>query len=211
MVEIINAYAQASAEVTGRAAFGDRVLRAMTDIPRHEFVPPEIQPYAYADGPLPIGHEKTISQPFIVALMVDLLSVEPEDNVLEVGTGLGYCAAILGQLAEKVYSVEIIQELADGALTRLGHVPYDNITVRVGNGYYGWSEHAPFDKILVAAAPEQIPAPLVEQLRPGGRMVLPLGTPDNEQHLIVVDKAPNGELDTRQVLPVRFAPLVMAH
>lgn len=211
MVQIINAHTQVSSNVTGRSALSPQVVEAMQEIPRHEFVPEDIQPYAYADGPLPIGYDKTISQPFIVALMVDLLDLQKQDKVLEIGTGLGYQAAVISWLASKVYTVDIIEELATGAierLERLGH--YQNIEVRVGNGYYGWSDQAPFDKIIVAAAPEQIPTPLIEQLRPGGRMVLPLGEADAQQ-LILIDKDETGDVRSQEILPVRFAQLVIAH
>jgi protein-L-isoaspartate(D-aspartate) O-methyltransferase len=211
MVEIIAAYAQASEEITGRSAFHDAVIRSMGEVPRHEFVPKDVQNYAYADGPLPIGHDKTISQPFIVALMVDLLAIEADDEILEVGTGLGYCAAVMSKLADKVFSMEIIEELATGARQRLNQFDYSNVEIRIGNGYYGWQEHAPYDKILVAAAPEQPPAPLIEQLKPGGRMVLPLGPLDEEQQLMLLKKDHTGSISMEPVLPVRFAPLVMAH
>jgi len=211
MVQVINAYAQACEEVTGRPAFANKVINAMAEVPRHEFVPTEMQAYAYADGPLPIGHDKTISQPFIVALMVDLLDIDQNDKILEVGTGLGYCAAVMARLGAGVYSVEIIEELAQSAQQRLQNAGSANVTVRVGNGYYGWQEQAPYDKIILAAAPEHIPATLLAQLKPGGRMVLPLGPLDQEQHLLLLEKDLQGNLNTSKVLPVRFASLVMAH
>lgn len=164
----------------GKAALAKPVMEAMGHVPRHEFVPLELQPYAYADTPLPIGCDKTISQPFIVALMTDLLGVEPTDAVLEIGTGLGYQAAILAELARKVYSVEIIEELAQQAEQRLRRLGYTNIELKLGNGYYGWPEHAPFDKIIVTAAPDLIPPPLIDQLKPEGRMVIPAGLPEAE-------------------------------
>lgn len=211
MVQIIAAYAQASEEVTGRAIFDADLIRVMGEVPRHDFVPQEVQPYAYADGPLPIGHDKTISQPFIVALMIDLLGLDPQDKVLEVGTGLGYCAAIMARLAASVYTMEIIEELASDARERLGRASADNVEIRVGNGYYGWPDEAPFDKILVAAAPEQPPRALLEQLKPGGRMVCPLGPVDEDQQLVLLEKDQRGDVRSTGVLPVRFAPLVMAH
>ena len=149
----------------------------MAKVPRHEFVPVEVQPYAYLNMPIPIGFDKTISQPFIVAVMTDLLELKPDDVVLEIGTGLGYQAAVLAELADRVYSVEIIEELAQRAAQRLKRQGYTNIEVRVGNGYSGWPEHAPFDKVIVTAAPDLIPAPLINQLKAGGRMVIPVGLP----------------------------------
>lgn len=190
----------------GKAALAKPVMEAMGNVPRHEFVPLELQPYAYADTPLPIGCDKTISQPFIVALMTDLLGLEPNDAVLEIGTGLGYQAAILAQLARKVYSVEIIEELARQAEQRLRRLGYTNIELKIGNGYYGWPEHAPFDKVIVTAAPDLIPPPLIEQLKPDGRMVIPAGLPDAQQ-LILLTKQRDGKLAITEILPVRFSTL----
>lgn len=191
---------------TGRAAFSERVLRVIGTMPRHEFVPVELQPHAYLNRPLPIGYDKTVSQPFIVALMTDLLDVEPGDRVLEVGTGAGYQAAILAALAKRVYSVDIIEELAAGAERRLKRLGYANVEIKVANGYYGWPEHAPYDKIMVTAAPDLIPPPLLGQLKPGGRMVVPTGIPD-KQALVLVEKSAAGSLSTREILPVRFSEL----
>lgn len=191
---------------TGRAAFSERVMGAVARMPRHEFVPIELQPYAYLNRPLPIGYEKTVSQPFIVALMTDLLEPEAGDVVLEVGSGAGYQAAILAELARKVYTVDIIEELAQGAERRLQRLGYGNVEVRVGNGYYGWAEHAPYDKIMVTAAADLIPPPLLGQLKPGGRMVIPTGIPD-KQSLVLVEKSASGSLSTREVLAVRFSEL----
>ena len=190
----------------GRAALNARVIDAMAKIPRHEFVPVELRPYAYLNRPLPIGCGKTISQPFIVALMTDLLEPQPDDVVLEVGAGVGYQAAVLAELVQQVYSVELIDELAQQAKSRLRRLGYRNIEVRTSNGYYGWPEHAPFDKIIVTAAPELIPPPLLAQLKPNGRMVIPSGIPDKQQ-LMLVEKAENGKLVTRNILPVRFSEL----
>ena len=188
----------------GRAALDARVIDVMAKIPREEFVPVELRPYAYLNRPLPVGCGKTISQPFIIALMTDLLEPQAGDVVLEVGTGVGYQAAILAELVQQVYSVEIIDELAQHAKRRLMRLGYRNIEVRTGNGYYGWPEHAPFDKIIVTAAPDLIPPPLLAQLKPGGRMVIPAGVPD-EQQLMLVEKAENGTLATSNILPVRFS------
>ena len=206
MLAEIVAEAALTAGHTGRAAFSERVLRVVGSMPRHEFVPIELQPYAYLNRPLPIGYEKTVSQPFIVALMTDLLELEEGDAVLEIGAGAGYQAAVLAELARHVYTVEIIEELAQGAERRLRRLGYDNVEVRVANGYYGWAEHAPYDKIMVTAAPDLIPPPLLAQLKTGGRMVIPTGIPDR-QALVLVEKSAAGSLTTREILPVRFSEL----
>ncbi len=206
MVQIIAAHTLFAQEHIGKELLAGRVMDAMGKVPRHEFVPVEIKPYAYADQPLPIGCDKTISQPFIVALMTDLLDIQPEDRVLEVGTGLGYQAAVLAELAGTVYTVEIVEELGEQADERLGRLGYGNIVRRIGNGYQGWPEHAPFDKIIVAAASELLPAPLIGQLKPGGRMVAPTGLPE-AQKLLLVEKSPEGKTTIKEILPVRFALL----
>ena len=190
----------------GKSAFAARVVEVMGKIPRHEFVPLELQPYAYINSPLPVGYGKTISQPFIVALMTDLLQLKPDDVTLEVGAGVGYQAAILSQLVDQVYSIEIIEELALDTRRRLQRLGYNNVEIGVGNGYYGWIRHAPFDKIVVTAAPDLIPPPLLAQLKPGGKMVIPTGIPDKQQ-LMLVEKSADGRLATREVLPVRFSEL----
>ncbi len=190
----------------GKASLDRRVLDVIGQVPRHEFVRLELQPLAYADMPLPSGFDKTISQPFIVALMTDLLNLQSTDTVLEIGTGLGYQAAILAELAQSVYSVEIIEELALEARQRLARQGYTNIEVRVGDGRIGWSEHAPFDKIIVTAAPDLVPATLLYQLKPGGKMVIPAGLPDTQQ-LLLVDKDAAGMATTKEILPVRFSLL----
>ena len=169
----------------GKAALDERVMTAMGKVPRHEFVPIELQQYAYANIPLPIGFDKTISQPFIVALMTDLLDLGADDTVLEIGTGLGYQSAIFAQLARKVYSIEIIEELGQQAQQRLRREDCTNVEFKIANGYHGWSEHAPFDKIIVTAAPDLIPPPLIHQLRAGGKMVIPAGLPDAQQLMVV--------------------------
>ena len=191
---------------TGRVAYKPRVLNAIGRMPRHEFVPIELQPYAYLNRPLPIGYEKTVSQPFIVALMTDLLDPGPDDVVLEIGSGAGYQAAVLAELARQVYTVDIIEELAQGAERRLKRLGYGNVEVRIANGYYGWSEHAPFDRIMVTAATDLIPPPLLAQLKAGGRMVIPTGIPE-KQTLVLVEKSATGSLSTREILPVRFSEL----
>lgn len=210
MVEQIARHAQLAARETGKATLSDNVMEAMQAVPRHEFVPVELRAFAYSDSPLPIGYDKTISQPFIVALMTDLLDVQPGDRVLDVGTGLGYQAAILAKLADRVYTVEILEELADGARRRLAEQGTINVELRVGDGSRGWSEHAPFDKILVAAAPDLIPTALLAQLKPGGRMVIPAGIEDAQQ-LMLVEKNEQGQHSVQEVLAVRFSSLTVSH
>jgi protein-L-isoaspartate(D-aspartate) O-methyltransferase len=190
----------------GKASLGARILEVMAKVPRHEFVPVEVRAYAYVNSPLPIGCNKTISQPFIVALMTDLLDLQPGDRVLEIGTGLGYQAAILSALVREVYSVEIIEELAEQAKKRLARQGCGNVQLRLGNGFYGWPEHAPFDKIIVTAGTDLVPAPLLNQLKPSGRMVIPTGLPDSQQ-LVLVEKDANGRIRTKNILRVRFSLL----
>jgi protein-L-isoaspartate(D-aspartate) O-methyltransferase len=190
----------------GKAALAPRVMDVMGTVPRHEFVPLELRPFAYADSPLPIGFDKTISQPFIVAVMTDLLDVQPTDTVLEIGTGLGYQSAILAQLAHHVYSMELIEELAAQARHRLAQQGHANVEVKVGSGYVGWPEHAPFDKVIVTAAPELIPPSLIYQLKPGGKMVIPAGLPDGQQ-LILVEKDARGSVSTKEIFAVLFSLL----
>ena len=203
--EIASSTAAVSGEI-GKAALDERVMDALRRLPRHEFVPHELKSYAYLNTPLPIGHGKTISQPFIVALMTDLLELQKTDVVLEIGTGLGYQAAVLAELAGQVYSVEIIAELADQASERFRRVGCTNIEIRTANGYNGWPERAPFDKIIVTAAPELAPPPLLQQLKPGGRMVLPAGL-EETQKLVLVEKDADGRFRLVEGLPVRFAML----
>jgi protein-L-isoaspartate(D-aspartate) O-methyltransferase len=209
MVEVVALHAQIAREHLGKDTIDVRVLKAMAKVPRHEFVPVEIRPYAYADQPLPIGWNKTISQPFIAAVMADLLDVQPGDAVLEIGTGLGYHAAVLAELAAKVFSVEIVEELGVAAKRALARHGYKSVKLRIGDGTRGWPDHAPFDKIIVAAGSELIPPMLLQQLKPGGRMVLPTGTAE-AQELMVVTKDSAGKTSTRGVMPVRFAMLEAA-
>jgi protein-L-isoaspartate(D-aspartate) O-methyltransferase len=206
MLAEISAHAVQLQETIGKYAFDERVMAAMEKVPRHEFVPIEFRAYAYANIPLPIGCGKTISQPFIVALMTDLLDIAPDDTVLEIGTGLGYQAAILAQLARKVYSIELIEELGRQAKQRLRRQGYTNVELKIASGYHGWSEHAPFDKMIVTAAPDLIPPPLIQQLKTGGNLVIPAGLPD-AQMLILVEKPGNGGVTTQEILPVRFSQL----
>ncbi|MCP5419595.1 MAG: protein-L-isoaspartate(D-aspartate) O-methyltransferase [Gammaproteobacteria bacterium] len=210
MLEIIALHVQAVSAHIGKSALAEPVMAALGSIPRHEFVPEPLRQFAYLDQPLPIGSGKTIAQPFIVALMTDLLDLQTDDQVLEVGTGLGYQAAILARLAEQVYSIEIIEELSRDAEYRLGKLDFGNVELRIGDGSSGWSEHAPFDKIIVTAAPELIPIGLLQQLRPGGRMVIPAGLADAQQ-LMLVEKDQYGSLHTQEILAVRFSPLVLVH
>ena len=193
-------------QIAGRDIADERVLEAMRTVPRHRFVPERLRSRAYSDRPLPIGHDQTISQPYIVALMTSTLYLRPEHRVLEIGTGSGYQAAILGEMGADVYSIEIVCELARQARRRLQQQGYDHVRVICGDGYEGWPEHAPFDRIVVTAAPPEIPEALVEQLAPGGRMVLPVG--DRVQQLKVVRKSEDGSIETTELMPVRFVPMV---
>jgi protein-L-isoaspartate(D-aspartate) O-methyltransferase len=206
MVEVIGIHTELMSEELGKAALDGRVLAAMRRVPRHLFVPPPLVPLAYQDTPLPIGFDKTISQPLIVALMTDLLAPERHERVLEVGTGLGYQAAVLAELAGRVWSVEIVEELASQAEVRLQQLGHSTLGIRTGDGSRGWAEHAPYDKILVTAAAERPPAALLEQLKPGGRLVLPMGPPD-AQRLTVIDKDAAGHARARELIPVRFTRL----
>lgn len=193
--------------LTGRPALDERVEEALRKVPRHAFVPPELQDGAYANHPLPIGFGQTISQPYIVALMTDLIDPGPEHVVLEIGTGSGYQAAILAQLVKQVYTIEIVPELAAQATERLRRLGYGNVEVRAGDGRLGWPRHAPFDAILVAAAPTRIPAALIDQLKPGGKLVVPVGEQHAGQDLLVLTKQANGSVERKSVLPVAFVPL----
>jgi protein-L-isoaspartate(D-aspartate) O-methyltransferase len=196
---------------TGRRALDARVLAAMGRVQRHLFVPAGQQRYAYENRPLPIGHGQTISQPYIVALMTDLMRVQPDDVVLEIGTGSGYQAAVLAELTKSVFSIEIVEPLGRSAAERLQRLGYRRVDVKVADGYYGWSEHAPFDAIIVTAAASHVPPPLVRQLKPGGRMVIPVGTAFLTQHLMLMEKQRDGSVVSRQILPVRFVPLTGGH
>jgi protein-L-isoaspartate(D-aspartate) O-methyltransferase len=211
MVRLIEADVSDTRRFIGREQLDPKVLQAMAQVPRHEFVPPRQVSRAYLNRPLPIGHGQTISQPYIVALMTDLLQLAPGDRVLEIGTGSGYQAAVLAHLGTQVYSIEIVAPLAREAAARLARLGYTTVTTRSGDGYYGWAEHAPFDAIIVTAAAGHVPPPLIEQLRPGGRILIPVGSRFTVQQLVVVDKHEDGALTTRQILPVRFVPLTGGH
>ncbi len=194
-----------------RRSFNPDVLEAIGTVPRHELVPAGQVRYAYQNRPLPIGHGQTISQPYIVALMTDLLEPEASDVILEVGTGSGYQAAVLAELVDTVYSVEIIEPLAGRAAADLKRIGVANVVTRLGDGYYGWEEHAPFDGIVVTAAASHVPPPLVAQLKPGARMVIPVGSAFMTQQLLLVEKTEDGTVVTRQIGAVRFVPLTGEH
>ncbi len=197
--------------ILARDRVDSRVMAAIRQVPRHEFVPPAQIPYAYDDGPLPIGCGQTISQPFIVALMTDLLRPLPEHRVLEVGTGSGYQSAVLSHLVKQVYSTEIHCELADRARERLRRLGCRNVEVKCADGYHGWPEFAPFDGIIVTAAATRVPPPLLEQLRPGGRLLIPLGLPHLPQELLLLEKGEDGRVASQDVLSVAFVPLTGEH
>jgi protein-L-isoaspartate(D-aspartate) O-methyltransferase len=206
MVDVIGIHAELSSAEIGRPELDERVLAVMRHVPRHLFVPSPVVPAAYEDTPLPIGFNKTISQPFMVALMTDLLHPQPTDHVLEVGTGLGYQTAILARLVAQVWSVEVVEEFAESARERLNRLAVENVKIRVGDGSRGWAEHAPYDKVLVAAGAKEAPTALIAQLKPGGRLVMPLG-PAEDQRLSVLKKEAGGSLETREIMPVRFSEL----
>ncbi len=200
-------------QVLGRDHLSEPVALALAKVPRHEFVPKELRGNAYANHPLPIGHGQTISQPTIVAMMTDLLALDPEDRVLEVGTGSGYQAAVLSEVVDRgqVFTIEIVSELARTASKRLARLGYQNVVVHTGDGYLGLPDDAPFDGIMVTAAADKIPAPLLAQLKPGGHLVMPVGGQGETQWLTLVSKDQEGEIDRRVVLPVRFVPLTGDH
>lgn len=211
MIQAIRSTVAYTGEETGVTAIDKSVMDALSRVPRHEFVPTEIRELAYENRPLPVGHGQTISQPYIVALMTHLLALDERAVVLEVGTGSGYQAAVLAELVNKVFTIEIVTPLAKTAGERLQELGYDNVTVINGDGYYGWQEHAPFDAIIVTAAGNHVAPPLVDQLRPGARLVIPVGAPYTVQQLLVVTKQEDGTATVRQVLPVRFVPLTGGH
>jgi protein-L-isoaspartate(D-aspartate) O-methyltransferase len=206
MVDSVHYYATLTRDA-GEEALNEDVMQSLSLVERHEFVPASQQPFAYENRPLPIGHGQTISQPYIVALMTDLIEPDRDFVVLEIGTGSGYQAAILAKLVTHVYSIEIIEALADDAKARLARLGYDNITTKLGDGYYGWEDHAPYDAIVVTAAASHVPPPLVQQLKIGGRMIIPVGGRFMTQQLLLLEKTDDDEVITRQIAAVRFVPL----
>ncbi|MBI4290824.1 MAG: protein-L-isoaspartate(D-aspartate) O-methyltransferase [Betaproteobacteria bacterium] len=207
MAREIAAMARMTAADTGRPVFAQRVMAAIANVPRHRFVSPEQGPNAYQNRPLPIGQGQTISQPYIVALMTDLVEPKPGQSVLEIGTGSGYQAAVLAELVGMVYTIEIVEPLGRRAADTLRSLGYGNIATRIGDGYNGWPEKAPFDSIVVTAAAPFIPQPLIEQLKPGGKLVIPVGEQSGVQRLMVIEKTADGTTTRRRTLPVRFVPL----
>ncbi|MCG8547546.1 MAG: protein-L-isoaspartate(D-aspartate) O-methyltransferase [Alphaproteobacteria bacterium] len=207
LVSAVREHIQATARQTGVSALDDDLLDAIAKTPRHEFVPPPLRKLAYLDIPLPLGHKQNISQPFLIALMTQLVRVRKQDVVFETGTGAGYQAAILTHLADRVYSVEVVEPLAKQAKERLARLGYDGVEVKRSDGYYGWPEKGPFDVIIVKEAVHHIPPPLLNQLKPGGRMVAPVGPLGQSQTLKLITKGQNGQVEQRDILPVRFAPL----
>jgi len=199
-------YEMVEKQIAARGIKDGNVLQAMRNVPRHLFVPEGGRRSAYGDFPLPIGYGQTISQPYIVALMTELLEPEEHDVALEVGTGSGYQAAVLSEIVKEVYTIEIIPPLGRAAEKRLKELAYENITVKVGDGYYGWEEYGPFDCIVVTAASDHIPPPLIKQLKKGGKMAIPVGRPFLVQHLMLVERSEHGDIQTRSILPVRFVP-----
>jgi len=196
-----------SRQIEARAVKDPNVLKAMRVVPRHAFVRPIEQRYAYADRPLPIGYDQTISQPYIVAFMTEALQLDPNSVVFEVGTGSGYQAAVCAEICREVYTIEIVEELAKSAKKRLKDLGYPNVFVKAGDAFFGWPEHAPFDAVIGTAAAGRIPEPLIEQLKPGGRMILPYGSPYGFQYLVLITKDKDGKLQSKNVMPVRFVPM----
>ena len=207
MLDAVRASVSDSSDYTGISELSARVITALASVPREEFVPTAYRHLAYDNTPLPIAAGQTISQPLIVALMTELLDPQPDDIVLEVGTGSGYQAAILSSLVARVYSIEIVEELARGAEAVLHELGYSNVVVQAGDGYAGWPEHAPFDSIIVTAAADELPPPLLQQLKPGGKLVIPVGERHGYQELLLIEVDNNGEINKQSVLPVRFVPL----
>ncbi len=211
MVDEIKNDVEVTAKYINRKSFNPAVIQAMNAVPRHEFVPENMRSVAYENRPVPIGYGQTISQPYIVALMTDLLQPQPGQHVLEIGTGSGYQAAVLSHLVEQVYSIEIVEALAKPTAQLLTRLGYDNVETRIADGYDGWPQHAPFDSIIVTAAISHIPPPLVKQLKNGGRMVIPVGTRFQTQYLTLVEKDKHGKVTSQQLLPVIFVPFTGGH
>ena len=211
LIQLIEQDVKATSAYLQKEVLDPRVLEVMATVPRHEFVSDELKSFAYRNTPLPIGHGQTISQPYIVAIMTDLLAVKSDSKVLEIGTGSGYQAAIMAELVSMVFSIEIIKPLGQLATDRLKRLGYDNIKTKIDDGYYGWEEHAPYDAIIVTAAASHVPPPLIQQLKIGGRMIIPVGSQFMTQELLLIEKEEGGKIITRQVLPVRFVPLTGKH
>ena len=211
MVDVIEDDVHTTEKAINKKSFNKVVMQAINTVPRHEFVPAGLRSQAYENRPLPIGHGQTISQPYIVALMTDLLEPQPDQRILEIGTGSGYQAAVLAQLVAQVYSIEIIEALGESSTQLLNHLGYDNIETRIADGHNGWPQHAPFDGIIVTAAISHIPPPLVQQLKKGGRMIIPVGTRFQTQYLTLVEKDMQGKITSRQLLPVAFVPFTGGH
>jgi protein-L-isoaspartate(D-aspartate) O-methyltransferase len=211
MLDDIDMEVHLTRHLIGKNALDDRVMAVMKQVPRHEFLPTDLRYCAYSNGPVPIGSGQTISQPYMVALMSDLLMTKPADIILEIGTGSGYQTAILSGLVQHVYSVEIIAELATTARKRLHKLGYNNVEIHNDDGYFGWPEQAPYNGIIVTAAAPYIPQPLIDQLRPGARLVIPVGLPFDYQTLMVVEKKANGDIETAKILGVSFVPLTGEH
>ena len=211
MVKVIQRDVESTRGYLGRERLGENVISAMGRVKRHEFVLPSSRKYAYENRPLSIGYAQTISQPYIVAIMTDLLDLKPSDRVLEIGTGSGYQAAVLAEIVKEVYTIEVIRELGISAAKRLKKLGYENIKTRIGDGYYGWEAHAPYDAIIMTAVAGNIPPPLFKQLKPGGKMIIPVKSFSQVQHLVLISKDGNGAMTTRQILPVRFVPLTGKH
>ncbi len=211
MVQLIEDDVKRTSVYLDKESLDPKVMQAINKVPRHKFVPEHRREDAYENNPLPIGHGQTISQPYIVAIMTDLLKLSATDKVLEIGTGSGYQAAILAELVKEVYSIEIVEPLGLKAAQLFKQLGYSNINAKVGDGYYGWEEHAPFDAIIVTAAASHIPHPLIQQLKPGGHMMIPVGSNFLTQQLLLIHKAADGHITTRQILPVRFVPLTGEH
>lgn len=208
MLDDIEMEVNLTRHLIGKDALDDRVMAAVKQVPRHKFLPANLRFLAYDNGPAPIGSGQTISQPYIVALMTDLLNTKPDDTILEIGTGSGYQAAVLAKLVKQVYSLEVIGELSDKARRQLKKLGYNNVTAGIGDGRFGWPEHAPFDGIIVTAATPEIPQALIDQLRTSGRLVIPVGLPYDCQELTVIEKKADGKIEARNILAVRFVPLI---
>ena len=207
LIRNVEAHAKIMKTFAGLKPPSERVLQAMGDVPRHEFLPDKLKPFAYLNRPLPLGFGQNISEPYLIALMTDLVKISADDIVFETGTGAGYHGAILAKLAKRVYSVEIIKPLAMRASKTLSRLGFNNVEVHLGDGYFGWAEHGPYDAMIIKESMTYVPAPLLNQLKPGGRMVVPLGPPNGQQYLTLIRKGFNGKVREKRILPVQFSPL----